>query len=160
MLGKEVLDPWSIESVKKRCSGLGFLNMVTALEREKTVTQVKAKEIASGIEVSGYEIHHGRTRILDNLKTVFEIVERKGRGAKIKDGAISPKGNVWGTYIHGIFDNNSFRKAFLERIAVKNNKSSALSAGKIFNQDEEFNKLAQLVRDNIDMELLYRLVKQ
>ncbi|HCD37453.1 MAG TPA: hypothetical protein DEQ77_01755, partial [Candidatus Omnitrophica bacterium] len=128
-------------------------------EKEKTVSQVKAHEITSGIEVSGYEIHHGRTEILDTLAPMFEIVERKGRRAKIKDGVLSSKGNIWGTYIHGIFDNDSFRRAFLERIAVKNNKSSSFQRGATFNQDEEFNKLAQLVRGNIDRRLLYSMIR-
>ena len=160
MLGKEVLDPWGIESSrKKRSNGLGVLNMVTALEKEKTVSQVKAHEITSGIEVSGYEIHHGRTKVFDTLAPMFEIVERKGRRAKVKDGALSAEGTIWGTYIHGIFDNDSFRRAFLERIAVKNNKSSSFQRGTTFNQEEEFNKLAQLVRGNIDRRLLYSMIR-
>ena len=158
MLGKEVSDPLGIESAGKRCRGLGLLDMVTTLEKKKTVAQVKAKEIVSGIEVSGYEIHHGRTRILDNLKPVFEITERKGMCAKMRDGAQSLDGTIWGTYIHGVFDTESFRKVFLERIAKKNNKTLPSGNGKIFNQDNEFDKLAQLVRENINIRLLYSLL--
>ena len=109
--------------------------------------------------MSGYEIHHGRTKVFDTLAPMFEIVERKGRRAKVRDGALSAEGTIWGTYIHGIFDNDRFRRAFLERIAVKNNKSSSFQRGTTFNQEEEFNKLAQLVRGNIDRRLLYSMIR-
>lgn len=159
MLGKKILDPLQIESNLGQSEGLGVLDMVTTLEKKKTTTQIKAKELASGIEVRGYEIHHGKTQKSDSLTAVFKIVERKGKKVNINDGAKSTQGNVWGTYVHGVFENDQFRKLFLNQIRKKKRFAVDLK-DEGFSQDEEFDKLAQLLRQNINMGYLYKILER
>jgi adenosylcobyric acid synthase len=96
---------------------------------------------------------------------VFEIIERDGSTISVPDGFISEDGRVWGTYIHGIFDNDGFREEFIRRIKLA--KGIPVGAGSesktdiSFNfrefKETEYDRLAALVRRNIDMETFYRI---
>ena len=66
--------------------------------------------------LSGYEIHMGRSVSGGRAKPLFRILRRDGKPADIEDGLAQPDGKAWGTYIHGIFDNDGFRNMFLEDI--------------------------------------------
>ncbi len=157
MLGRKILDPSCVESDSGQTEGLGFLDMITTLERKKTTTQVKAKELFFKRIIIGYEIHHGITKKADYLKPMFRIVERKGRKVNIYDGAKTVQGDVWGTYLHGVFDNDWFRKSFLDRIREKKNLPRDVKIEK-FDQDKEFDKLARLVKENLNMECLGKML--
>lgn len=157
MLGQRIYDLDKTESREKEVKGLKILPIVTNFEKEKILSQVKAKEITSGLEVSGYEIHHGRTRNYKNCQPAFEIVERQGQRVKDFDGAISKEGRIWGTYIHGVFDEDAFRRDFLNRARVKKGWLP-LSQRATFNLHKEFDKLAELLRGNIDIDLLYKIL--
>ncbi len=157
MLGKKIYDPYGIESKRKEIDGLGILPISTFFEEEKILNQVKAKEIRSGLSVFGYEIHHGRSRKLKDYNHVFKITERRGRTVEDFDGAFGNEKNIWGTYIHGIFDADIFRREFLNRLRLKKGLLP-LPQTVNFNPDKEFDKLARLVRENINMDLLYRIL--
>lgn len=157
MLGKKIYDNVGMESRRKKIDGLGILEIATYFKKDKILSQVKARETASGLEVSGYEIHHGITKNLKDYKPAFEVIERQGVKTENSDGAISENGNIWGTYIHGIFDADNFRRDFLNRIRSRKNLQS-VSQMTTFNTDKEIDKLARLVRDNIDMKLLYKIL--
>ena len=157
MLGKHIHDPETTESSKKQTSGLGFLPVVTAFEKEKTLSQVKAEEITSGVRVTGYEIHHGKTRILNGCGYAFRITERQGKRTGDFDGALSEDGRIWGTYMHGVFDEDNFRRSFLNKIRLK--KGWRPLSSTVFELDKEFDKLADLVRENVDMDQFYEIMK-
>jgi adenosylcobyric acid synthase len=157
MLGERIYDRETTESAEKQASGLGFLPVVTSFEKEKILSQVKAEEITSGLRVSGYEIHHGRTRILNGCPPVFRITERQERKTEDFDGASFEEGRIWGTYMHGVFDEDDFRRSFLNKIRFKKNWQPLAST--VFNLDKEFDKLADLVRENIDMDSLYKIMR-
>lgn len=157
MLGREVYDTKHIESGSKKTRGLGVLPIITYFKKEKILSQVKAKEIASGLKVCGYEIHHGRTRIIDKCRPAFQVTENCGKKVNAYDGAMARDGRIWGTYMHGVFDEPVFRRDFLNRIRRKKNLP-ALPQEISFNQDKEFDKLADLVRKNIDTKLLYKIL--
>jgi len=157
MLGEKIYDHKKTESAQKEVKGLGILPVVTSFEQEKILSQVKAVEISSGLKVIGYEIHHGRTQILKERKPVFKIIERQGKETKNLDGAFVGNGRIWGTYIHGVFDEDNFRRNFLNRLRLKKGWP-CLTQTTNFNPDKEFDKLARLVRDNMNMDLLYEIV--
>ena len=76
-----------------------------------------------------------------------------------KDGAFSPEGNVIGTYIHGIFDNDAFRDAFLNFVARRRKKQKRRKrAGRGINWDIEIEKLANFVRRHLDIEKIYEIL--
>jgi adenosylcobyric acid synthase len=159
MLGTYIYDTHSIESKAGRIKGLGILPVETYLEKEKTLTQVKAKEISSGMEVTGYEIHNGRSKAAGNLKPAFRIIEKNRRKSGSPDGAVSKDGRVIGTYIHGVFDSPLFRRNFLNKIR-KNKGWNLLSPDNGIDIDKEFDKLARHIRGNIDMPLLYKILNK
>jgi adenosylcobyric acid synthase len=169
MLGVKICDKYSLESNAGEVDGLGVLPVKTYLEREKTLTRVQARELSSGFKVSGYEIHHGRTSFLHPCpagrdayggkgKPAFEIFERNGEKVRCFDGMMSPDSRVLGTYIHGLFDNDNFRRSWLNRIRQRKGLS-ALAEGASFSPDREFDKLAQLLRENINIDKVYEILR-
>ncbi len=154
MLGEKINDPDRIESNRRRVDGLGLLPVDTTFLKNKNLAQVKATHILSGLNISGYEIHHGLTRRAMNCDAVFKIYKRLGRDIERIDGAKSRDGRVWGTYIHGVFDSGPFRRDFLNRIRVKKGLKP-LQAQKNFDSEKAFDGLARIVRNSIDMDYLY-----
>ena len=111
MLGKKVVDPDGIEGPAGETPGLGLLNVTTLMAAEKALTRVKAVHAATGEALEAYEIHIGRTEGED-LARPFAIVNG------LAEGAVSADGLVHGTYLHGLFSSDEFRKAFLARLGI------------------------------------------
>lgn len=150
MLGTKIRDPHHIETKVIEIAGLKLLPVTTTLEKDKTLTQVRASDTSSGLEVSGYEIHHGRTKAAKRCKPAFRIFQRHGRPANGLDGTVSPDGMIWGTYIHGVFDDGSFRREYINRLRAKKGWRPAKSSSAI-NIDRELDRLAHILRSNLDM---------
>ena len=131
------------------------------METAKTTTQYENKiknadgilTGMDGIEIKGYEIHQGYSYPVNEGKTEIKcIFEDK----KLK-GAI--KGNVVGTYIHGIFDNSEFTNHFLNEVRKlkgldKVNEDFSFKEYK----NREYDKLAQILRENVDIEKIYEIM--
>jgi adenosylcobyric acid synthase len=118
MLGEVIHDPKQIETRDETTMGLGLLPIETTFAGEKATFRAKAKiqrsnswlaALEGGI-IQGYEIHMGRTQANSNW---LVIEERNGEPVEQPDGAFSLDGRVWGCYIHGLFDNSNFRRAWL-----------------------------------------------
>jgi adenosylcobyric acid synthase len=157
MLGVELLDPDRVESEAPSAQGLGLLHLTTCFEREKKTVQVRAIGIETRHEVSGYEIHMGRTNGPDSARPVFQILEEMGKGVERFDGAKSEDGLVWGTYIHGVFDGPPFRRAFLNT-ARKSRGWQMLEPSKINSVTETLDSLATLIRKHVDLVILDRVL--
>lgn len=157
MLGVKISDSDGVESKKKMINGLGLLPITTTFKKEKFLSRVNAIEIKTGLNAAGYEIHHGRTQIIGECGHVFEITDRQGRRAKDFDGTISADGRIWGTYIHGIFDEESFRINFLNTIRFKKGMAPIFESANL-NLNKELDKLAALLRENININLLSRIL--
>jgi adenosylcobyric acid synthase len=111
MLGRVVRDPQGVEGTVREADGLGMLDVETVLEPDKTVRNVTARSLVFDEEMSGYEIHLGRTTGTDTLRPVLTI-------DGVPDGASSPDGRVWGTYLHGVFGADGFRRRFLADLGL------------------------------------------
>lgn len=111
MLGRVVRDPHGIEGTLREASGLGLLDIETDMEPEKTVRNVTAHSVRFETPLHGYEIHLGRTTGPDCLRPATMI-------GNAEDGATSPDGKVFGTYLHGLFGADEFRAKFLESLGV------------------------------------------
>lgn len=157
ILGKKISDKYHLESSSKEIEGLGILPICTHFGKDKVLAQVKARDMTSGIEISGYEIHHGISKYERSCDPFFEILERNGRVTRCPDGFRSKDGRVFGTYIHGLFDTDTFRRTFLNRIRRRKGWQP-LSEKTCFDPDREFDKLARLLRENIDMKSLYGIL--
>ncbi|MFP5211965.1 MAG: cobyric acid synthase, partial [Acidobacteriota bacterium] len=161
MLGMRVTDPHGVESSLREVEGFCLLDMETEMYPEKVTTQVEAvlEAGSNGEHLCGYEIHMGRSEPLGNARPLFRIVKRNGTPADVFDGLSHPDGRVWGTYIHGIFDNDSFRRSFLESVLERAGRSRALlSTGFSYRQwkDGQYDLLADHVRRHMDVEGVYR----
>jgi adenosylcobyric acid synthase len=158
MLGTSIADPDRVESEQDQVDGLGLLQVTTRFHREKVTHQVRARCRWTGDEVRGYEIHHGLSFPVDGTSPAFEIVERSGQAVRIHDGARDGSGRVWGSNIHGLFENAVFRHRFLRELwEIKGDPGSA-GRRQDWNLEHEYDRLADLVRAHLDMPAVYRLL--
>ena len=161
MLGERILDPEGVESPVPESRGLGLLPLATTFAATKTTHQVRGKVavsngLLSGCDddvITGYEIHMGRTYGANQAP--FRITERSGVSVDSPDGAMDTDGLTFGTYMHGLFHNHSLRHTLLMNLARR--KGIALPEGAILDLDAEYDKLAALVRDSVDMDSIYEI---
>ncbi len=106
MLGREIADPEGIEGKPGSVAGLGLLDVATVMTADKRVTETVALHPASGTRVTGYEIHLGRSEGPDCQRPMFTVEGRP-------EGAVRADGRVMGSYLHGMFSEDAFRRAFL-----------------------------------------------
>jgi adenosylcobyric acid synthase len=111
MLGRRISDPLGIEGPAGSVEGLGLLDVATEMTADKSTVPVQGRDCATGAAVSGYEIHLGRTEGTDCARPMLTIGDRP-------DGAASRDGRVRGTYVHGLFTSDEFRRAWLAQFAV------------------------------------------
>ena len=164
ILGQEVRDPLGSEGPTRTEAGLGLLPIVTTMAGDKTTTQVKAMALeALGTEgtdaLSAYEIHMGETVAQGPGSPAFAIVERHGRAARVADGWVSPDGRVAGTYLHGVFENDAFRRRFLQTLSPGSNLPAA--GGLSFRDflEAQLDRLADAMRQHLDITQLKDLIR-
>ncbi|MCW1919464.1 cobyric acid synthase [Rhodobacter sp. KR11] len=111
MLGTEIHDPQGIEGAPGSTRGLGFLQVTTEMTPDKRLTRTRARHIATGLDLDGYEIHIGRTTGPDRDRP-FATVDGQ------PEGAMSTDGRVTGSYLHGLFASDAFRAAYLRALGL------------------------------------------
>jgi adenosylcobyric acid synthase len=159
LLGRRILDPEQVESQFSAGAGLGLLDIETTLSPEKQTHQVLARlqpaAAAAGFaglaELRGYEIHAGNTEYGATSRPLLRIVQRSGEEVVIEDGAISADGSVWGSYLHGIFDNDELRAAVLAPLR----RGAAGRSVPAYDLDLELDKLADHLETHLDMEKIF-----
>ncbi|MCE3248824.1 MAG: cobyric acid synthase CobQ [Geminicoccaceae bacterium] len=112
MLGRSLADPLGIEGRPAAAAGLGLLDLETTLRSVKRLALVAGREVASGEEVRGYEMHVGATGGPGLVRPMLELGGRP-------DGAVSADGRIMGCYLHGLFAADGFRHAFLARLRAR-----------------------------------------
>ena len=169
MLGSVIRDPENAESKTLETEGLGLIDVSTLFRMQKNTYQVKAKlhesgsDIFKGLntdsEITGYEIHMGETELLNGTAPFLKILERSDKEVCMDDGAVSDDGNVIGSYLHGIFDNDEFRLGLINKLR-ENKGLSPMLAEELSSVDKEreYDKLADLFREHIDMDLIFKAV--
>ena len=165
MLGERLLDPDRVESSRREAQGLGLLQTSTTFLTQKSTYQVKGRVAdgrgllrgCRGAEVTAYEIHIGVTSG-DVPSRPFLLETRSGGRVDMLDGAQDEEGLTLGTYLHGLFHNRAVRRSILGYVAER--RGAALpSAGDDIEPSAEYDKLATLVREHLDMELVYRVTE-
>lgn len=173
MLGDTVHDPLGLESaagVREPLRGLGVMPLRTELAGEKILRRTTAVHEPSGHEVTGYEIHHGRTRVVfsedygtralpcildvQGLAVGWRAVGETGRAADAEDAW----GRIWGTYLHGIFEADGFRRAFLDDLRARRGLQP-LGHARPYSIIPSLERLAREVRRCLDMNAIYALLK-
>lgn len=165
MMGTKIIDIKGSESSFSKCDGLSFFNIVTRLMPSKVTSQVEFEPMQNAplnfkdngsSRLTGYEIHIGRTKYLTGSQPLFKITKRDDTGVEIEDGAVNTAGNILGTYIHGIFDNDNFRNLFLNTLREK--KSLPKRAPSRIDKEAEFDKLENLMRSHLDIKKIYEII--
>ncbi len=149
MLGQKITDPHHIEAGTSQ-PGLQILPISTELAPNKTLQRQELTHLKSGLSVNGYEIHHGQT------KSEAEVVFKSGNATDVDLGAA--KNNIWGSYLHGIFDNDLFRHWFIEDLRQKRGLTPYSSNRPIYDLEPAFDRLAESVRQALDMDKIYQLL--
>ena len=155
MMGSSVHDPNQLEGLQKSVAGIGILPVETTMEQTKVLKQVSLTLRKSEIfdvpcKIYGYEIHMGTTMITD---LSFPLFENDDGSAGIF------KGHAMGTYVHGFFDEDRARRAFINFLR-KQKGYVAIEQGFVYRafRDEQFSKLSTLVRQNCNLEEIYRIM--
>ena len=171
MLGNSLNDPQGVESNFEKIEGMKLLDIDTTFQGEKITTRVKARGIDMSVDVYGYEIHMGICKYGHRAKPLFEIYENNGEHSSLEgehssyeggrdslDGAINEGGNIMGTYIHGILDGVEFREYIVNALRIK--KAMKPKKSKVYEslREIEIDKLADIVRDSIDMDAIYKIM--
>ena len=148
ILGRRIID--GVESVEPgEVAGLGLLGVETVFAEDKVTRRVQGT--ALGQPISGYHIHHGRT---------------VGAGPWLQlqsgpEGSMSADRRVWGTSVHGLLENDAFRRAFLAEVAesagVDWEPGPEISFAAA--RDSQYDLIADAMEAHIDMEAVYALVK-
>jgi adenosylcobyric acid synthase len=158
MLGRSLSDPDGSEAPPgSRASGLGLLPLETVFAGDKRTVQVRATLQAQvgplaalqGSPIQGYEIHMGRTHPIEGaLSPLCRIMSAEGDHL---DGAVEASGRIWGTYLHGLFENDILRHAWLRSLGWQRD-------GQLFDRQQAYNRLANHVRACLDMDRLRQIV--
>ena len=167
MLGEELQDPEGAEGEPgASMRGMGLLHAETVFASRKTRTRITGRvQAGSGIfsagqgcVISGYEIHMGVTRALssrENEKEETAVFLEDGR----RDGLCRKDGLVFGTYLHGLFDNEEWTGKLLSRLAEKKGIlwRSPEESRRAY-KEKQYDRLARLVRENLDMKKIYEIM--
>jgi adenosylcobyric acid synthase len=153
ILGERIDDPHGLESTSRESvPGLGLLRVTNVLEREKTLKRVEAEHVPSGLRVQGYEIHHGQLGAEGDGRA--DVTGSDGRVI----GLSGDRGRVWGTYLHGIFDDDLFRRWFIDSLRRRRGLAPVGRVVAAYDLDAALDRLAGIVRESLDIEALYRLM--
>ncbi|MBX3014714.1 MAG: cobyric acid synthase [Caldilineaceae bacterium] len=148
ILGQRLADPLGIESTAGTVApGLGLLPVTTEFHPSKQTSQSRLR-LADGTVVTGYEIHSGESTLLHG-EPLGAIIERNGEALTVADGAMVEQGRIWGCYLHGIFEDDTFRQAWLHRLGWQ---GTAQSTARL--RAYAYDRLADAVESAVDWSYL------
>lgn len=149
MLGKILADPEGVEGQEGRFKGLGLLPLKTVIAgqkiaRQRTVTSNYPQE---GLPVIGYEIHQGRSRLMEDAKGVQALFDDTNLGI------VDETQSIWGTYLHGIFDNGPWRRAWLNRLRQQRGLGALPTGVANYREQREImlDTLADMIEPHLDL---------
>jgi adenosylcobyric acid synthase len=147
MLGHTLSDPGGVEGPPCSVPGLGHLNIATVMQPEKRLSLTKGSHIASGTEVTGYEIHIGHTTGPDCERAWLTMNGRP-------EGAASADGLVQGCYVHGVLASDAFRAAYLAKLGTQSQLHFESGVDKVLDA------LADHLEAHMDIDLLLSLARE
>jgi adenosylcobyric acid synthase len=152
MLGTRIEDPTGAEAPRGTCAiGLGLLDLTTVFAADKVVRRRAGAGL--GTAVSGYEIHHGRSALAGEGIPWLRLDGED-------EGAIARGGHVLGTNLHGLFESDGFRHAFLAELAaargIRWQRSTVTFASA---RNAQVDRLADLVEGHVDLTAIERLIE-
>lgn len=167
MLGEKLLDPERNEGAIGSLNGLALLPVITNYTGHKITHQVEATLLggaAIGLDINagtikGYEIHSGQTELLDKDAGLLCIQKRSGEKVEIIDGAVNQAGNVFGTHLHGLFDNQEFLRSFMNNLRSRKGLAPLDEQELVpYNKQHKYDQLAEIIRTALNMKMLYEIM--
>ena len=168
MLGRTIEDPEGVESAVPATPGLDWLPLVTRFEAEK-ITRLREGASPRGAPVRGYEIRHGRTEARDGWErwlaldgpAALEPGAEDGLGARHDvESACDSGALVFGTSLHGLFEQDQFRGEFLTMVAAARGKSWHPSGASFAAaRQQQIDRVADVCAAHLDLTALWRLVE-
>lgn len=149
ILGTAIADPFQVEGNIESIPGLGILPVSTVLKNEKTTLQCSFSFLESNQAGTGYEIHMGDTEVSGPASPVAMMGDGRKDGYFLND-------KTWGTYIHGILDNDHVMDHLLSPYTLEE-PGHRLSFQEF--KEQQYNKLADLIRANVDMDQIYSILR-
>lgn len=144
MMGLLIEDPLQVESAQGEISGLGILPVKTVLKAEKTTRRQTFKFRDASDTCTGYEIHAGETEAVEKHEPLVFLSGGHPEG-------IFLSGKCWGTYLHGILDNQVVIDSLLEPYALAQKSAFSYTAFR----EQQYDKLAALFRQHLDVAQVY-----
>ncbi len=156
MLGEVIEDPYNVESSIRRIDGLGFIPMKTVMKKTKQLRQVFFETIDGSIkDMKGYEIHMGNSYININ-SPLFKVYHD---GKSFYDGYVTINGRVWGSYIHGLFDNDEFRHKWLNDVRRYYGLEEVQSSYSYVEEKEKaYDSLGRIFENSIDSDKFLKML--
>jgi adenosylcobyric acid synthase len=142
MLGRSLCDPLGTEGRAGKVPGLGFLDIDTVLGGAKRLAAAAGVDIATGMPVSGYEMHLGTTTGPGLSRPMLRLGGRD-------EGAVSADGLVAGGYLHGLFASDGFRRAFLAGLGAP---AAALAYDRLL--ETTLDRLADHLEQSLEIDAL------
>jgi adenosylcobyric acid synthase len=161
MLGLSIEDPEGVESGgrARTMEGLGRLPIRTIMRGQKTVRCATGWSRLLDASFRGYEIHMGET-LYENGAEPFAEILREGSLQPTCDGAVASSGRVWGTYVHGIFDDDAFRHKFVDSARQNCGLAAAKShVGVTAERQARIDRWAGHLRSSLNMDLIREWIR-
>ena len=157
-------DPHHMEGDIEEIEGLGLVDSSTTMKDQKTTHQVEfnvsnlqfLNGTFTGEKLVGYEIHMGDTTpLVDTVRRCFTITSRSEEAVNIVDGFIDGNHQVMGTYIHGVFDNDEFRRFIINQLRGRKGLEPLDVVFHYFeHKNAAYNRLADIVEEHLDMDYI------
>lgn len=158
LLGRTIRDPEHLESSHPEVDGLGMLPVETRFAAPKLVKQVSGQHVESGCAVTGYHIRMGRTHVPEGAKPFFQLKDALDSNSQ-PEGMCLYDGRLFGTSLHGLFDEARFRRWWLNRIRASRGWPG-LPQMPHASLDDRLDRLADVVERHLDMAMIERLVNE
>lgn len=166
MMGKMLYDPWRSEAGIGDLPGLGLLDIETTFWKEKQTHRCSAKISCTELswcgitnqEIKGYEIHTGQVTLGKQAQSLLKITHRSGVPTSIEDGAATREGLIFGTHLHGLFDNTELLLDWINFLRSLKGLEPLTSGQLPLHKGDKYDKLADVVRQHLDMEKLYSIM--
>ena len=184
MLGQVIQD--DVESGQGRVEGLGLLEVETVFEEEKVTRRRRGAthvwagpesqplsggasgagssgaggESGAGVTVSGYQIHHGRCQVVTGPEAGEAWFRLSDRWGQEDEGLISPEGAVLGTSLHGLFESDAFRAAFVQYVAGRRGRGVPESTVTFAEaRVAQWDRLADAIEEHLDLGALEKIIR-
>ncbi len=152
-----IRDPDCVESDRCEIDGLALLPVETTFAFPKIVQPISGRHVESGAVVTGYHVRMGRTSVDKHVQPFLEIMTDNLSNTR-DEGVSLQGGRVFGTYLHGLFDQAEFRRWWLNRLRASKGWG-ALPETQAASLDARLDRLADMVERHLSMPLVDRLVE-